>query len=273
MGANVHQANRTLEVVQAQLTGYLSSKRAAWPRFQFISDAELVDILSNTRDASATQKHIPQLFEGATSLRLEGSGSAPDVIAMVSVTGEELQLGRALKARGVPEGWLSNLETAMRTHLRNAAKQGFRASLSMTSPADRCTWALQSLNQIALLSFNLQWTAAVHSALSTAELDAREQQHAHSSSVSTRLHVVLDEAMSFIQFVSHKLSQSISSLHRQALMSVMITVVHHREVVSRLLSSRVTSALDFAWLSQLRCVPLTAVDAVDCPGACSCSNA
>jgi hypothetical protein len=37
-------------------------------------------------------------------------------------------------------------------------------------------------------------------------------------------------------------------------MSVMITVVHHRDVLSRLLSSPVTSELDFVWQSQLRCV-------------------
>lgn len=164
VGASFRSSNATLEVVQAQLTGYLSAKRAAWPRFQFISDAELVDILSNTRDARATQAHIPQLFEGAASLKMEGSGSALDVVAMVSAAGEELALGRALKARGMPEGWLSNLETAMRTNLRNLTKQCFRAALCMTSPADRCTWALQNLNQIALLSFSLKWTAgALHS--------------------------------------------------------------------------------------------------------------
>lgn len=104
--ASFRSSNATLEVVQAQLAGYLSGKRAAWPRFQFISDAELVDILSNTRDARATQVHIPQLFEGAAKLHLEGSGSSLDVAAMVSAAGEELQLHRSMKARGPPELWL-----------------------------------------------------------------------------------------------------------------------------------------------------------------------
>ena len=104
--ASFRSSNATLEVVQAQLAGYLSGKRAAWPRFQFISDAELVDILSNTRDARATQAHIPQLFEGAAMLKLEGAGSSLEVVAMVSAAGEELQLHRTLKARGMPELWL-----------------------------------------------------------------------------------------------------------------------------------------------------------------------
>jgi dynein heavy chain, axonemal len=258
MGISLRQANTTLEVVHSQLAGYLSSKRTAWPRFHFISDTELLDILSHTRDVRAVQKHIPQLFEGATSLNLQGSGSSLDVIAMVSASGEELQLGRALKARGMPEGWLSNLEAAMRTHLRNAAKQGFRATLSMTSSADFCAWSLKNLNQIALLSFNLQWTTDVHSALSGVSranvTSDTALQPPQKSSASARLAVVQDNTVAFIQCVSRMMSRSISLLHRQSLMSVMITVVHHRDVLSRLLSSPVTSELDFVWQSQLRCV-------------------
>jgi hypothetical protein len=36
--AAVRAANRTLESVQAQLASYLAAKRAAFPRFHFISD-------------------------------------------------------------------------------------------------------------------------------------------------------------------------------------------------------------------------------------------
>lgn len=252
IGDSFRQANQTLEVVQAQLTAYLSSKRVAWPRFHFISDGELVDILSNaTRDVSTIQRHIPQLFEGASSLNLEGAGSGRDVVAMVSAAGEELQLTRPIKARGMPEGWLSSVEAAMRTHLCNAVKQSFRSVLAQTSPADRCTWIPQTLNQIALLSFNLQWTSDVNNALSVSEASGAESDKP--PSISTRLEIVLNECISFIQYLSSHMTQRISSLHRQAFNSTMVTVVHHRDVVTRLHTSRVSSPLDFLWLSQLRC--------------------
>lgn len=143
----------------------------------------------------------------------------------------------------------------MKTHLRNASKQGFRAVLSTTSPADRCTWVLQNLNQVALLGVNLKWTVDVLSALSVADsATARQSQCTPRAIVTTRLSLVLDDSISFIQYISQRMSRQISSLHRQALMSVMITVVHHRDAVSCLQSSRVTSSLDFVWQSQLRCI-------------------
>jgi dynein heavy chain, axonemal len=105
--AAVRAANRTLESVQAQLASYLAAKRAAFPRFHFISDAELVDLLSHMRDARAAQPHVPQLFEGAARLALAPAapaGATLDVTALISAEGESLLLGRAIKARGPPEG-------------------------------------------------------------------------------------------------------------------------------------------------------------------------
>ena len=141
----------------------------------------------------------------------------------------------------------------MKTHLRNSLKQGFRAVLSSTSPADRCTWALQNLNQVSLLAFNLKWTADVSSALSVADsATTGSPQNTPSASVNKRLGAVLDEAISLVQYISHRMAQRISPLHRQSLMSTMIMVVHHRDVMSRLQASHVTSPLDFVWQSQLR---------------------
>lgn len=120
--ATFRAANATLDRIQAQLSSYLSAKRAAFPRFHFISDAELLDILSHTRDVRAVQPHVPQLFEGAARLELAQSTTTLDVVAMVSAEGEALQLGRPLKARGPPEGALRACLAAARWHLHTALR-------------------------------------------------------------------------------------------------------------------------------------------------------
>lgn len=100
----LRSSNETLEGIQARLEGYLLQKRRAFPRFHFISNPELLSVLSHTRDPSATQPHMRKLFEGAERLDLRGEGRTLDVLAMVSPQGECLPLGRTLKARGAPEG-------------------------------------------------------------------------------------------------------------------------------------------------------------------------
>lgn len=82
-----NQSNKTLDEIQKSLNEYLETKRRSFPRFFFLSDEELLEILADTKDPQKVQKHINKCFEAINALQFNGD----DVIGMVSAEKEAVR--------------------------------------------------------------------------------------------------------------------------------------------------------------------------------------
>lgn len=83
--AEFQRYNNQLDRIQKNLDAYLEEKRQLFPRFYFLSNDELLQILANAHDIQAVEKHINKCFDNICGLILfEGGGNVPDIGGFIS---------------------------------------------------------------------------------------------------------------------------------------------------------------------------------------------
>lgn len=94
--------NEVLDEVQKRLEDYMELKRKAFPRFYFLSNDELIDVLAHSQELDIVQQHLKTCFDNIVSLDINDEA----IEAMNSTEKEKVPLKRAVKARGMIETWL-----------------------------------------------------------------------------------------------------------------------------------------------------------------------
>jgi dynein heavy chain len=112
--------NKSLDNVQNGLNDYLETKRLLFPRFFFLSNDELLDILSNSKDIIRAQDYLEKVFENISTLRF-GPGNV--FLSILSKDKEKVDLLESLDPRDKEvEIWMRELEEAMYATIKDKFK-------------------------------------------------------------------------------------------------------------------------------------------------------
>lgn len=86
-------ANASLDKIQKELRSYLELKRSKFGRFYFLSNDDLLSILSETKDVEKVQDHLRKVFENIARLTFDADKK---IVAMNSVEGETVSFGQRI---------------------------------------------------------------------------------------------------------------------------------------------------------------------------------
>ncbi|VVC38387.1 Dynein heavy chain, domain-2,Dynein heavy chain domain,Dynein heavy chain, P-loop containing D4 domain,P- [Cinara cedri] len=225
--------NNLLELILKGLNDYLELKRLYFPRFFFLSNDELLEILSETKDPTRVQPHLKKCFEGIAKLKFTES---LDIVCMRSSEDEVVDLSMAvdtMKARGQVEKWLVDLEISMKLTVREITEKSLIAYLN----TERQEWVIQWPGQVVLAVSCTHWTSEVTKAIES-----------YPRGLSRYLNKCNDQISQIIKLVRGVLSIQT----RLTLGALVVTDVHAKDVVEDLLTKKVRKPNDFNWLCQLR---------------------
>lgn len=213
---------------------YLETKRLVYPRFYFVSSADLLDILSNGNRPELVCKHLPKLYDSLAKLKLEGRNA----LGMISKENDEyVNFEDGCDCSGKVEVWLNRVTETMRKILLKLFEDAVKAYVEKA----RDVWVYDWPAQPALCTTQIWWTTEVNIAFGFLEEGYENALKDYQKKQISQLNALIVLLLG-----------NLTPGDRQKIMTICTIDVHSRDVVAKLIVQRTENASAFQWQSQLR---------------------
>ncbi|KAG1874247.1 dynein heavy chain and region D6 of dynein motor-domain-containing protein [Suillus tomentosus] len=231
-----------LNKIQKALGEYLERERSSFPRFYFVGDEDLLEIIGNSKDIVRIMKHLKKMFAGISTIKLDED--LTQIQGMASREGEEVKFTEPILLKDFPKinDWLAKLESTMRLSLADllcdavTELQSFYGTGSPLEMDQLMTWMEQYPAQLVTLAVQVAWTTAVDATLESGKLPE----------------VPLETVSQALDLLADIVLQELSPVTRRKCEHLITELVHQRDVTRTLIQQRVTDTKAFTWLAQMR---------------------
>ncbi|XP_056229968.1 cytoplasmic dynein 2 heavy chain 1 isoform X2 [Seriola aureovittata] len=222
-----------LQRCQKSLNEFLEEKRSAFPRFYFIGDDDLLEILGQATNPTVIQSHLKKLFAGIHSVMFDEQ--CQYIVAMCSLEGEVVPLRNLIRISSLVETWLSELSVEMKETLKHLLYECVSAGKKGEVDPSRYP------SQILCLAEQIQFTEDVERALKEQNLQQLELE------LNAKL-----EHYTTVDTSSDDHANTESSVLQLKLKALILDIIHNISVVKQLNQAEITSPDAWAWKKQLR---------------------
>ncbi|KAI9886106.1 MAG: Dynein heavy chain, cytoplasmic [Watsoniomyces obsoletus] len=232
-----------LQKIQKALGEYLEQQRVMFPRFYFVGDEDLLEIIGNSNDVLRVTKHFKKMFAGVSGLLIEEES---DIVGISSRDGEEVRLKKPISLIRTPKinEWLSLLVESMRSTLAELLAEAVEEFENIFGADEIASdvfnaYLMKYPTQIAVLATQVVWTSAVDDSLQN---DGEHLDRLHGQEVK-----ILELLAGFVL-------QDLRPIERRKCEHLITECVHQRDVIAKLLKLNVSTPTHYHWLVQMRYV-------------------
>ncbi|KAL0212077.1 hypothetical protein RCL1_005703 [Eukaryota sp. TZLM3-RCL] len=217
-----------LSKIQSKLLTYLDEKRQSFPKFYFIGDEDLLEIIGQAQDnPEIVLPHLKKLFQGINQITIENQSGNSFITHFISAEGESVKLDNPVQITGTPSEWLSLLSEESKNTLRRL---------------------LFKCRKCSVLDLNLEVYPAQILCLANSVRFATSVEQCISHKTLPEFKLKLHELLSSLTNVS----SSNDYLQRVKARSLVLDLIYQIEVVDNLIENKVNNVEDWLWQQHLR---------------------
>lgn len=262
--------------IQRSLGEYLEQQRAVFPRFYFVGDEDLLEIIGSGSAPEKIQKHLRKMFAGIHSLIFDDKNDKEtQVLGMISKEGERVifENSIALVKNTAAEDWLRRIESEMKETLAMQVEHAIpelehiydsAVSLDSDNPAGELVnlktvfieWIERYSSQIVVVSSQVVWTSMTERLFDPAHPYQADPNMYAKFSGPRNIHDVLNiiDIMleMLVDFVVETGGNCTKRVTHKKIEHLITELVHQRDTIRGLIAENVCSLSDFDWLRQMR---------------------
>jgi dynein heavy chain len=238
----LHRLFATIESCEKALNDYLEQKKKAFPRFYFVANQALLNILSNGNKPLKVAEYMGDCFDGVKTLDFSKSPDTGKIACgHFSKDTEVVSWHEDLALDGAVETYLANLETHLRAMLRDILEMARGAAENWEVDNPREQWLANYMCQLSLVVTQIVWTEETSRAFDDLEGGSE-------SAMKDYKRVCDDRINKLIQQVQLDLSADL----RVKIITIITIDVHGRDMIEKFVNLKLTDQSAFQWQSQLR---------------------
>lgn len=218
--------------IEKDLEIYLDAKRGVFARLCFLSNEELLDLLSKCQDIQQIQPFLLKIFENVSQINVSNDLS---IESIKSQENEVLPLKKLTYFKGSLEIWLESLQNSIQDTLRKLLRQGLQEI--MVLGLSRIDYISKEIGQIGGLVLFINWTMAIEGVL--IEKNQKNLEEIYDISM-----VHLEKIVTALKACDYALGLKLKNQLMFDLLS--------RDLLQKLIYENVIDIHDFNWQQSLR---------------------
>ncbi|KAM3486950.1 hypothetical protein MY8738_000076 [Beauveria namnaoensis] len=245
---NIPNAQKSLErlaemlnKIQKALGEYLEKERVSFPRFYFVGDEDLLEMIGNSNDTLRIAKHFKKMFAGLSGLVMDDETI---ISGYTSKEGEVVKLKKEISLAQTPRinDWLALLEGGMKTSLAELLSEAVDQYTPLLQSSTIDAAALRNYmeefpSQIVVLASQAVWTTVVEESLANG---------------GQTLSDIFEREVQILRVLADTVLEELPIILRKKCEQMITECVHQRDVIEKLVAAKADSPTHYLWQLQMR---------------------